>query len=54
MDADGSHPTLVANTLGQATTPRWSADSRAIYFTNCTVSGTNPDCRILRADITRR
>jgi TolB protein len=54
MDTDGSHPTLVANTLGQATTPRWSADSKSIYFTNCSVSGTNPDCRILKADLRQR
>jgi TolB protein len=51
MDTDGSHQTLVANTRGSATTPRWTFDSKAIYFTNCTVSGTNPDCRILRADL---
>ncbi len=53
MDPDGTHPMLVANTLGRATTPHWAPDSRAIYFTNCTVSGTNPDCRILRADVIR-
>ena len=51
MNPDGSSPTLLADTPGRATTPRWTSDSRAIYFTNCTVSGTNPDCRILRADL---
>ena len=48
MNPDGSNPTLLANTLGRATTPRWTSNSRAIYFTNCTVSGVNPDCRILQ------
>jgi TolB protein len=51
MNPDGSNPTLLADTRGRATTPRWTADSRAIYFTNCTVSGTSPDCRILKADL---
>ncbi len=54
MDTDGSHQTLVANTRGSSTTPRWGPDSKAIYFTNCTVSGTSPDCRIVKADLRQR
>jgi len=48
---DGGSAQLVADTKGRATAPRWSPDSRAIYFTNCVVSGAQPDCRILRAEI---
>ncbi len=51
MNPDGSNPALLADTPGRATTPRWTADSRSIYFTNCTVDGTNADCRILKADL---
>jgi TolB protein len=51
---DGGPAQLVANTTGRATSPRWSPDSRSIYFTNCVVAGTQPDCRILRAELAGR
>ncbi|HUL72151.1 MAG TPA: DPP IV N-terminal domain-containing protein [Vicinamibacterales bacterium] len=50
---DGGPAQLVANTTGRATSPRWSPDSKSIYFTNCTVSGTQPDCRILKAELAK-
>ena len=49
MNADGSDVTLVANTEGRATAPKWSPDGKAIYFSNCWATGVRRACEIFTA-----
>jgi TolB protein len=50
MHADGSHVTLLANTEGRATAPRWSPDGARVYFTNCVAVDMAHDCHIYFVD----
>ena len=51
MDPDGRNVRLVANTEGRATAPRWSSDSKTIYFTNCRHSDYGYDCEVFVAKL---
>lgn len=45
--ASNEEPRLLANTEGRGTAPRWSADGKAIYFTNCVNKDNGVGCEIL-------
>src|SRR6266481_946658 len=51
MDENGQNLKLVANTEGRATAPRWSRDSKTIYFTNCRHSNYGSDCEVFVANL---
>lgn len=54
MDSTGNHISLIANTSGRATSPKWSADGKYIYMTNCTKVDAGFDCNIYSIDVSSK
>ncbi len=53
MDKDGNHVSLIANTTGRATAPKWSPDGRYIYMTNCVQVGSGFDCNLYMVNVSK-
>ena len=54
MDKNGNNISLIANTTGRGTAPKWSPDGRYIYMTNCAKSGSGTDCNIFSINVIKR
>ncbi len=53
MDKNGNNISLIANTTGRATAPKWSPDGKFIYMTNCTKSGSGTECNIYSISVSK-